>query len=334
MKKHGRGISLIGHLAGTRFGCGDATEAFLKMKTDGSFELLLGTVDIGQGSTSVMRRLAAEALDVSLEQVGIVVSDTTAGAFCTGTAASRVTFSVGNGVLAAIRDFKERLCAEIAKSRDVPVEQVSVSNARVHICKDGTDELLSYEQAARELFGKTVIVIGHGLYMYQAGQRMDPEGKASFSGSGNIAYGACVVDVEVDTDTGEIEITDIQIAQDVGTALNPIACEGQVQGGMSMSLGESLMEQLFPSFPDNRLMANGFHNYIIPTAMDMPPLQVELVQIADPDGPYGAKGFSEGCCHFIPAALTSAVHDATGVWIHALPMTPEKVLMALEAERS
>jgi len=332
LKKRGRGVCLVAHPGGTRYGGGDPNQAIIKLKLDGTVELLIGTVDIGQGSSMVFRQITAEKLQVALDKIGMITADTSSGAYCSGTQASRAMFSCGNAIIAACDDFIRQLQQFGAKIFNTEEENINIDHGFV-VVKSEPEKKMSYAQFSKYLFDQGDFVVGQGSYMMRKFRPMDPEG-GFFEGSGNIAFGAMVMDIDVDTKTGQIDIINVYLAQDAGMPLNKIICEGQVEGGLVHSIGMTLMENLYPYYPETDFMPKSFRDYIIPTAKDIPQLQYVFVGGADPSGPYGAKGFSEMGTHYIAAAMGEAIYNAIGVWITSLPITPEKVLRALDAKET
>jgi len=331
MKKRGRGFCLVAHPGGTRFGGGDPNQAIVKLKMDGTFELIIGSVDIGQGSSMAMRQIAAEKLQVGVDLIGIVTADTASGTYCCGTQASRITFTTGNAVISACDDLAAEVRKFGAQMFDTPEENIGMDHGFVVVLDDPARRK-SYEEFSRLLFAEGSFVIGHGSYMRRTFRPMDPDG-GFFEGAGSVSYGSMVMDIDVDTETGQIDILNLYIAQDVGTPININSCEGQIEGGVIHSLGLSLMENLYPYYPKTDFMPKSFRDYVIPTARDIPELKYSIIGRPDEGGPFGAKGFSEGSTHFVSAAIGAAVHDAIGVWITSLPITPEKVLRALDEKR-
>jgi CO/xanthine dehydrogenase Mo-binding subunit len=331
VKKRGRGFCLVAHPGGTRFGGGDPNQAIVKLKMDGTFELLIGSVDIGQGSSMAMRQIAAEKLEVGVDRIGLVTADTSSSTYCCGTQASRVTYTAGNTVIAACDDFVAEVRKFGAGVFSTAEENIGIDHGYVVVLDDPTKRM-SYEEFSRLLFSEGSFVVGHGSYMRRKFRPMDPEG-GFFEGAGCVSYGSMVMDIEVDTETGQIDILDLFIAQDVGTPININNCEGQIEGGVVHSIGLSLMENLYPYYPKTAYMPKSFRDYVIPTAKDVPRLKYSIIGRPDAGGPFGAKGFSEGSTHFVAAAIGAAIHDAIGVWITSLPVTPEKVLRALDEKR-
>jgi CO/xanthine dehydrogenase Mo-binding subunit len=328
LKKRGRGVCLVAHPGGTRYGGGDPNQAIVKLKLDGTFELITGSVDIGQGSSMTMRQIAAEKLQVSVDRIGLLTADTAAGAYCCGTQASRVTYTAGNAVIAACDDFIREVQKFGAGIFGTTEESIGIDSGYV-VVKADPEKRMSYEDFSRLLFSEGSFIVGNGSYMRRKHRTMDPEG-GFFEGTGSIAFGSMVMDIEVDVETGQIDILNLYIAQDVGTPINVNNCEGQVEGGVVHSLGMSLMENLSPYYPRTDFVPKSFRDYIIPTARDIPEIEYSIIGRPDEGGPFGAKGFSEGTTHFVAAAIGAAVYDAVGVWIDSLPVTPEKVLRALD----
>jgi CO/xanthine dehydrogenase Mo-binding subunit len=147
-----------------------------------------------------------------------------------------------------------------------------------------------------------------------------------------VAWAAVQVEVEVDTDTGEVTIIDSKSVYDVGKAINPEMARSQVEGGAIMGMSWSILENLYPNYPDPRHEPRDFSQYMLITAMDTPELTTEMVECPSTNGPFGAKGIGEMTANPPGPAVVSAVHDAIGVWITEIPITPEKVLRALEVK--
>ncbi len=330
MKKRGRGFCLVAHPGGTRFGGGDPNQAIVKLKMDGTFELIIGSVDIGQGSSQAMRQIAAEMLQVGVDHIGLVTADTSSGTYCCGTQASRVTYTTGNAVISACEDFVDEVRKLGAAMFGTAEGNIGIDHGYV-VVLDDPGRRKSYEDFSKLLFAEGSFAIGHGSYMRRTFRPMDPEG-GFFEGAGCVSYGSMVMDIDVDTETGQIDILDLYVAQDVGTPININNCEGQIEGGVVHSIGLTLMENLYPYYPKTDFMPKSFRDYLIPTAKDIPRLEYSIIGRPDEGGPFGAKGFSEGSTHFVAAAMGAAVHDAIGVWITSLPITPEKVLRALDAK--
>lgn len=328
--KQGRGMCCIIHPTGMK-GAGDPDHASIKMKPDGTFDLIIGAVDIGQGMKIVMCQFAAEELDVPLGHIRLTNSDTDTSSVSTGTFASRVTFNAGNAVLLAARDLKRQMCESASKMLQVPAEELTVGGQKVYKKSDPAVAVSMGDLAATATWFRGEFLIGHSAYLWAPPQAMDPETGAN-NGIQALAYGACVADVEVDTETGVVEIKKLFHAYEIGRAINPLSVEGQIEGGAAMGIGLTLMEDLLPYYPSLDYHPLQYADYVIPTIKDVPDMVNSILENPDPDGPYGAKGFSEMTCSPQAAAVINAIHDAVGIWIDSIPVTPEKVLRALEAK--
>jgi len=182
--------------------------------------------------------------------------------------------------------------------------------------------------AGRATWDERRIIAGRGAFGWPVAS-VDPD-----TGEGeplhNMAYGATVAEVEVDTETGEVKVLKLVSAYDCGKAINPMLVEGQIDGGAAMGLGSALMEELHPYYPTLEHYPTGFFSYMLPTAKDVPELEAVIVEMGSKSGPYGAKGIGEMTANSQAPAIINAIHDAVGVWITDLPATSEKVLRALE----
>lgn len=329
MIKKGRGISAVMHPTGFKGG-GDPDQAIIRLKADGSIDLLVGAVDYGQGAKTVLRQFAAEALNVPIDMIVIHNSRTDNMPFSTDTAASRVTFIAGNAVLDAARKFKESVLDYASEMLGVPKEELTLEADKVY--KNGEKEPVTdfATLGAASNWGGGFIV-GNGAYLHCPGQPTDPEtGAVDFAAA--MAYAVCIVDVEVDDETGYVDIKKVTQAYEVGTCVNPLLTEGQIDGGTMMGIGMAMSEDLYPKYPGIEMSVDNFTDYIIPTAADVPVMENVIVEMPDINGPYGAKGFGEMSSNPQPPAIINAIYDAVGVRINDLPATPEKVLAAIEAQ--
>jgi CO/xanthine dehydrogenase Mo-binding subunit len=149
-----------------------------------------------------------------------------------------------------------------------------------------------------------------------------------------VSYAACVVDVEVDDETGTVTVLSMVQAYDVGRAINPTLVEGQIEGGAMMGLGLALLEASYPYYPSNAHRGGGFGTYMAPALADLPEITSVIVENPSADGPFGAKAIGEMANNAQAPAVCAAIHDAVGVWVPEQPATPERVLRALEAKRA
>ncbi len=330
-KKRGKGISAVWYSTGMSGG-GDPSQVVVKMRPDGSVDVLIGSVDIGQGARTVIRQIAAQELGVPLEKVNVTAVDSDTSPLDTGTFASRVTHQTGNATIQAAREARQVLFEVAAGQLGVTVEQLEAKDDKI-VVRDFPEQAIPIaDVASQATWNDRRIIAGRGAFGWPVAQ-VDPE-----TGEGeplhNMAYGATVAEVEVDTETGWVKVLKLASAYDCGKAINPMLVEGQIDGGAAGGLGSALMEELHPYYPTLDHYPTGFFSYMIPTAKDLPELEAVVVEMGSRTGPYGAKGIGEMTANTQAPAIINAIHDAVGIWITDLPATPEKVLRALEANRA
>lgn len=324
----GRGVGLatLLHVAGgARIYRSDGCGAVVKVDEAGGVTVMSGSTELGQGGDTVQAQIAAEVLGVPIEDVTLINSDSSIKLWDVGSHASRATFIAGNAVRLAATKAKEQLLSIAARKLEAPVEDLECKGGKVFV-KGSPDRFLTVGQVVRYgllRVGGDVIV---GSHFY------DPPTEdfdSSFRGNvtAALAFGCQAVEVEVDRETGRVDVKKIVAAHDLGRALNPMLAEGQIEGGVSMGIGFGMTENLIVQ--DGVVKNATLVDYKIPTVADMPVVEPVLVETIDPEGPFGAKGLGE--CPTIPtaAAIANAVYQATGVRIKELPITQEKILKAL-----
>jgi CO/xanthine dehydrogenase Mo-binding subunit len=326
-KKRGKGIAAVWYSTGMSGG-GDPSQVVVKMRPDGSVDVLLGSVDIGQGARTVMRQIAAQELGVPIERVNVTTVDSDTSPLDTGTFASRVTHQTGNATLQAARETRQVLFEVAGAQLGVEPAQLEARDDCI-LVRDFPEQAIPIaDVAGQATWEERRIIAGRGAFGWPVAQ-VDPD-----TGEGeplhNMAYGATVAEVEVDTETGEVRVLKLVSAYDCGKAINPMLVEGQIDGGAAMGLGSALLEELHPYYPTLDHYPTGFFSYMIPTAKDLPELDAVIVEMGSDTGPYGAKGIGEMTANSQAPAIINAIHDAIGVWITDLPATSEKVLRALE----
>ncbi len=304
--------------------------AILKLDEDGAADVLVSGVDYGQGTYTVLRQIAAEELGIPVEKVHVTWEcDTAMTPYDWQTVASRFAYMGGNAVIEAAADCLNQLRAVASQALAVPVERLVCDNETVFPVGEPQRAIpyralaLGYTFANGNSIGGPVI--GHGRFIATGLTNLDPE-----TGQGRPAqfwtYGAHAVEIEVDTETGEIEVLKIATALDAGKVLNPLLCRGQVIGGIVQGLGSALHEGF--RFDDKgRLLNPSFVDYKIPTAKDLPREIVPiLLENPQPGGPYGARGVAEHPMISVPSAIGNALYDALGIEFTSLPLSPERVL--------
>ncbi len=329
MKKKGVGIAIALYPCGMSGG-GDSSQAIVKVKADGSVDLIIGSCDIGQGCKTVLAQMAAEELGVSYDKVSVVNTDTDATPICFGTFASRVTFVAGNATVMAAQEARSILFEVAADDLEAAPEDLVAADGKISV-KGVPDRAIDFAAVAGKAnFAMRKLVVGRGHYM-RDGVAPDPE-TGEVDPFPTLAWGAVLAEVEVDTETGEVQVLKLVCSYDMGKAINPMLTEGQIEGGAVMGLGAALMENMYPFYPGRGWQPESLHDYVIPTAVDVPELQAAIYECPSTNGPYGAKGIGEMTANPPAPAIVNAIHDAVGVWITELPITPEAVLRALDAK--
>ncbi len=328
----GMGAATYIHVGGgARIYGSDGCGAMIKIDDSGQVALISGSSELGQGSETVLAMIVAEELGVGVDVVSVTHNDTDVKPWDVGVHASRTTFVAGNAARLAARGARTKLLAAAAEVLDVAVTKLDLRDGM--IIQDGDrDTAMPYTKAIRRslLREHSSIVMSTAFY--------DPPTEKQDEGYiGNISatygFGAHVAEVEVDPETGMIQLINLWAAHDVGRAINPMSCEGQIEGGAVMGIGLALSEEL--PVADGRFLAPNLHDYGMPTAVDAPRIDVTLVETIDPLGPYGAKGIGEGGIICPPAAIANAVADAIGIRPRQYPMRPWKVVDWIKrAERS
>ncbi len=329
MKKRGRGIACMWYPIGFTVAA-NPSAATVKVNTDGTATLLTGTVETGQGALTVLGQIAAETLGIATDDVHVVSADTDATPMDTGAIASRTTYVTGNAIIKAAEQAREILFEAAAPMLNVKPDQLEARDRKIQVL--GFPQ--QYKTIGEVAHHSEIVVgrpaIGSGSYNPPTVE-MDPE-----TGQGKpfstYVYATQIADVEVDDETGEVDVLRIVAAHDCGTPINPMLVEGQIQGGISMGVGFALHEEIL--FKDGKQVNPNLTNYIVPTSLDMPELEVEMVDNYDPTGPFGAKGAGEPTAVPTAAAIMNAIYDAVGVRITSLPATSEKVLTAISEQRA
>jgi CO/xanthine dehydrogenase Mo-binding subunit len=329
----GRGLATIEYPTGMNQN-GDPSQAWVKLKPDGRVDVFAGTVDIGQGSKTVHTQIVADALGVPYDWVTMDNTNTDSSPVCTGTFASRGTFIGGNAVRYAAEKARERVVAIAARELEVDPADLDIEDGEV-IARGAPQKKISVGDvaaAATWKYGELITGTGAALKPYAT---LDPEtGAVELEPHSAISYAACVAEVEVDDETGEVRVTRLIQAYDVGRAINPTLVEGQIEGGAMMGLGLGLLENAYPYYPSVEHRGAEFGTYLAPGIEELPQIDSLILENPSHDGPFGAKAIGEMANNAQPPAIAAAVHDAVGVWITELPITPEKVLRALERKEA
>ena len=322
------GMAVAGQISGLL-----GTGAIVRMQEDGTIVLGTGAVDIGQGSDTVLAQLCADTLQIPIEMVRVPAPDTDHSPFNWGTTASRVTFMTGNSVVQAAGEVAAKIRAQAAEIFDcAPEDMELLPGGRVGIT--GTDNAqLSFADIAKRSHWRTGgPIIGSHSWVFDT-PTIDPKRAVGrgipFQQIGGFSFGCAVVEMAVDDVTGKASVARGWSAMDVGRAVNPMTCEGQMEGGFVQAVGYALSEEMV--WDGARLANPSMMDYKAPTAMEAPPVECILVEAADPQGPCGAKGLGEICMIPVPGAIGNAMRRLTGQVMPDLPYHPERVLNAMES---
>jgi CO/xanthine dehydrogenase Mo-binding subunit len=332
MARHaGRGFATIEYPTGMNQN-GDPSQAWIKLKPDGRVDVFAGTVDIGQGSKTVHTQIVADTLGVPYDWVTMDNSNSDSSAVCTGTFASRGTFIGGNAVRFAAERVRERILDIASKELEIDADDLEIAEGEV-VAKGAPDRRISVaDVAGAATYNYGELISGQGTALKPFAEVSDDDGSVQVEPHSAISYAACVADVEVDDETGEVTVTRLVQVYDVGRAINPTLVEGQIEGGAMMGLGLGLLEQAYPHYPSAEHRGAEFGTYLAPALEDLPELDNVILENPSADGPFGAKAIGEMANNAQPAAIAAAIHDAVGAWVTEYPATPERVLRAIQAK--
>ncbi len=287
--------------------------AFVSVHEDGSVKVFCGLMDL-TGTETAVSQIVAETLGVAYEDVTFVRGDTDAAPFAPPSGGSTVTFSIGNAAKRAAEDALQNLLEVAAEQLGVPKEELEWGEKRVWV-KGEPERSLSYAEIAQAaLRSSKGPIVGKGSF------GAEPSDTSVF---------AQAVKVRVDPETGQVKVLKSVQALDVGRAINPTQCEGQAEGGAVQAISWATMEEMVYD-EQGRLINPDLADYRIPTATDVPEIETILTEFPSRHGPYGAKGIGEPPITAGLAAVTSAIADATGVWVHEVPITPERLVLSQE----
>jgi 4-hydroxybenzoyl-CoA reductase alpha subunit len=307
----------------------------LKLDRSGGVAVFCGATEVGQGSDDVLVNCVAEILGIHPFDIRAVTADTDLTPVDLGSYSSRVTLMMGNAAIQAAERARDLLAEAVAEKLDTPKDRLVFAERRVFDASD----------PGRGVTFQEAVILAEAKFgtLGTTGSYTPPRPPGKYKGGGvgpspTYSYTACVVEVEVDPATGWVHVPKVWIAHDIGRALNPVLARGQVEGSVYMGLGEALMEeQTFRRLPEklSHALVHKFPSileYKSPTSLDMPEVDTELIEVPDPRGPFGAKEVGQGPLLPVMPALANAVYDAVGVRIDETPITPEKILKALDAK--
>ncbi len=327
--KRGIGLACMNHVSGNRAGNNfDGSSSMVRFQEDGKLVLYHGESDMGQGARTVLAQIAAETLGIRPEDVLVMPIDTDVSPFCFGSYSSRVTTVAGKAAYLASLQVREQLLKLAATLLEAAPEDLDVREGRIFV-RGGERKGISVADVCKSAIRTRATV---GLTAYVAYDPPTEGANEDFYGdySSAYTYAAQAVEVEVNTETGQIRVLRVAAAHDVGRAINPNGIRGQIYGGVAQGAGWALYENMV--YEGGRLQNNSLRNYTMVTATDMPEVEPIIVETQDPVGPYGAKGIGEPALIPMPPAVANAVEDAVGVRIRDLPITAEKIYFSLNPE--
>lgn len=335
-----KGIGYAATFYGTGYGNGapDISVAEAELNRDGKINIYLEATECGQGSDTAMKQMAAEPFKSGLNIINHYNADTDLTKDAGTAAASRQTYNTGNAARLASEKLKTLLIEKAAKYMELNSDiGLDIKDGYIFL-KFENNKKISLKELADKIYSDREYIDENGnkllrvesTFIAQTTMMTEEDGQGSPYWP--YTFGACGVEVEVDTMTGRVEITKATSAQDVGKAINPHIIEGQMDGGFAMGYGYAIFEDL--GLKSGVMKNDRFAKYLIPTSADMPELKKFIIEDPESTGPYGAKGIGEPVMTYVAPAIINAIYDAVGVRIKSLPATPEKILKAIKEKES
>jgi len=332
-KKHGMGFACHPLWVSGCVGFPEIYEhsgAIVKLNRDGTADVVSACVDIGSGQITMLTQVVAEELGIEASAVKLVYADTDTAPFDAPTHASRATYSAGNAARAAAVEVKKRLFQAAAAIMEANAEDLVLENGMVMV-KGNPKSAIPMLEIIDRAESPYIQITDQGPAPTTLAEKGSIIGVASLAPASNPSPCAAeFVEVEVDTDTGEVKVLNVVYAHDLGRVFHPKSAEGQVEGGFQQGMGYALMENIAFDQETGACLSSDFLDYKMPTAMEMPrKIESIFIESNEPTGPFGAKSLSELCTIVPAAAIANAIYNAIGVRVKDLPITPEKILRAL-----
>ena len=324
--KRGKGIA--GFLYGIGTGSSpDGAHCLVQAQKDGSFNVQVSQSELGQGLLTAMSQIAADALGVPIEKIQVDFADSAASLFAGPTTSSRSTMYVGNALLDACAKLKDRFLGHAAVMMQIGRDNLEIEDGFVAV-KGKPEQRIPLKEVISGAYTAQIPLVAIGSWYPP---RVYFNEDFTNDQMHTYTFGACAVQLAVDTLTGNIDVERCVLACDVGKAINPATVEGQMQGGLAQGIGWSIMEEHF--FKNGRMANANYHDYLIPTALDLPDLETIIVEHPSDLGPLGAKGIGEPPLVATAPSIRSAFHDATGLFVNRIPLSPVRVMQALKGSR-
>ena len=328
MRHRGRGVA-CGWYGIARTAAMDRAAVWVELDDGGTVKVATGVTEIGEGVLTGLCQIAAQEMGVRPQDIVLGDNDTARVPEAAHAGATRMTYMIGNAVAIACREAFGKFRHAMGAYWSVSPDSVRAFAGEVWV-EGSSNQRVSMAHAVHVLKKERgIVVVGSGLFTSQHTPLHPETGVATPWQS--YVFGAQIAEVEVDDDTGEVQVLGVWAAHDVGRVVNPQQVEGQIEGGVVMALGHALMEDYIQI--DGKTTTPGFAKYILPTALDVPTITSVLITEPDPKTPLGVKGIGEPAITPTAAAIVNAIHDAVGVRLTRLPATPERVMAALREKR-
>jgi 4-hydroxybenzoyl-CoA reductase subunit alpha len=319
-------------MVGFPMGIRGGSSAYIKFNEDGGVTLISGVADNGQGNDSMLVQIAADVLGTRMDEINLVSADSEVTTLDQGAYSQAVAFVSGNAVLAAAMDARRQLLTVAADLLGVSLSSLDLKDHKVFVVNEPARHVPLHKVVRYALIQDTPIM-GRGSYMPKVDQEREWVSNPRGQQAGTFSFGAFVVEVDVDVETGQVRITRVTGAHDCGFAINPMAVEGQFDGNISRAgVGASLLEEHI--WDGGQMLNPNMLEHKLPLSVDMPPeIERIIIETLDPEGPFGAKEAGLAGAMNLFQAVGNAIYDAVGVWLHEFPFTPERVLAALEEKQ-
>lgn len=328
---HGIGIGMNSVQTGFPMGIRGGSQAFIKFNEEGGITVISGVVDNGQGNENMLVQIAAEELGLNVDDVQLITADTEVTPSDPGSYSMCETFVGGNAVRLAAKDAKEKIFRLAAEALHADASTLVARDRKVMV-QGRPDTAISISKLVRTALSRGEAISGEGSYWPKVDPRREWVDNPFGQLSETFSFGAVVCEVKVDPETGKVDVLEVTAAQDVGYALNPKVIEGQFEGGLAMGgQGGMLLEEL--QWYDGRVVNPTQLGYKVPLAIDMPVINNIIVETIDPNGPYGAKEAGMSVAMSAAQAYCGAICNAVGVDFHDYPITPDKIVRAIEAKK-
>lgn len=307
----------------------DTSQCWVSLEMDGSATIRSGIPDHGGGQISSLCQIVSEVLGVAMQNITVYHTDSATTPLAGTTTATRQMYMSGNAALQAATAIRKNLVDRASRHFEEPPENIDLADGKVFV-KDNPGESIKLTELISVCASEGIPLANLALFKAPFTDPIDPEtGQGQFWP--DFTFGAQAVEVAVDTETGEVTLLKSIACHDVGRAINPAAVVGQIQGGATQGLGYALVEDL--SVREGKIQAASLSEYLVPTSCDFPTTQAIILESGTGVGPFGAKGIGEPALTPAAPAVANAVANAIGVRIHELPITPERVLKALEEKQ-